>query len=547
MSQTILLRRGLEANRLNFTPAAGELIWSSDGQRLWMGDGVTAGGISITAVIEANYIQNAEKAVANGVATLGADGKVPDSQLPAVKLNNVYIVNTLTEMYELTTTGEASTDGVIEGDTVIVDGIAKNYIAKVPIPAGTLGTAADYHQLAQADSGVTSVNGDAGPSVTLTTNNIGEHANNLYYTDARATSAANAAIAAHIDDNQTSSGLLWSSDKINTMINGIVTASVQSVNSQNPDASGNVSLTTSNILEGVNQYYTDSKVQTVIANSNLDYLSNVGSASAGQYLKFDGVNWSGGSVNGSNVKIDNYTIATTTGALVPNDTINQALGKLEKGLEGAVAGAGEVNVQSDWNETNTGSDAYILNKPTLTSSFISLTDTPNNYGTSGFVITTTASGLTYSDPAVIGRTVLSALDDTSINSPSENQVLTWDSGSSRWVNQTPKTSIVDMDDTPLNIGTAGQLLAVKSDLSGFEYIDKSAIGYDTLAGLVDTTITSVALNDQLIWDGSAWINQAPAAIPDILEDLADVTVTSPIAGQVLTTDGSGNWSNQAYQ
>jgi len=44
----IQLRRGLEADRLSITPASGEPIWTTDTKKLYIGDGVTAGGILVT-------------------------------------------------------------------------------------------------------------------------------------------------------------------------------------------------------------------------------------------------------------------------------------------------------------------------------------------------------------------------------------------------------------------------------------------------------------------------------------------------------------------
>ena len=40
----LLLRRGLEADRLSFTPEEGELIYVTDTKLIYVGDGVTAGG-----------------------------------------------------------------------------------------------------------------------------------------------------------------------------------------------------------------------------------------------------------------------------------------------------------------------------------------------------------------------------------------------------------------------------------------------------------------------------------------------------------------------
>ncbi len=44
MTQTIQLKRGLESNRSGVTPALGEPIYTTDERKLYIGDGVTAGG-----------------------------------------------------------------------------------------------------------------------------------------------------------------------------------------------------------------------------------------------------------------------------------------------------------------------------------------------------------------------------------------------------------------------------------------------------------------------------------------------------------------------
>jgi hypothetical protein len=43
----LLLRRGLEADRLSFVPEEGELIYVTDTKRVYVGDGVTPGGILV--------------------------------------------------------------------------------------------------------------------------------------------------------------------------------------------------------------------------------------------------------------------------------------------------------------------------------------------------------------------------------------------------------------------------------------------------------------------------------------------------------------------
>lgn len=67
----------------------------------------------------------------------------------------------------------------------------------------------------------------------------------------------------------------------------------------------------------------------------------------------------------------------------------------------------------------------------------------------------------------------------------------------------------------------------------------SAAGASTLDELTDVTITTPADNEVLAYDSgsAAWINQVPA-----LDDLSDVAITSPSAGHILRRDGT-NWKN----
>ena len=49
---TLRIRRGTDAQRQNFTPEQGELIYVTDTQELYVGDGTTSGGLRITGNVE---------------------------------------------------------------------------------------------------------------------------------------------------------------------------------------------------------------------------------------------------------------------------------------------------------------------------------------------------------------------------------------------------------------------------------------------------------------------------------------------------------------
>jgi len=127
-----------------------------------------------------NKIDATQKASANGVATLGNDGKIPSSQIPAISFQSVNVVANQTAMLAIS--------GAQVGSMAIRTDNNKNYVLSA-LPASTL---ANWIELSTPAS-VTSVNGNAGPAVVLTTTDIAEGANNKYYSNTLARGAVNAA------------------------------------------------------------------------------------------------------------------------------------------------------------------------------------------------------------------------------------------------------------------------------------------------------------------------------------------------------------------
>jgi hypothetical protein len=119
----------------------------------------------------------AQKAQANGLATLGADSKIPASQLPAIAITSVHVVADIAARDALT---------VQEGDVVKVldngSGSLQTYIYDGSVWIDI-----------QETSDVVSVNGYTG-TVTLTSSDVAE-GTNKYYTEARV--SANTDVAAN--------------------------------------------------------------------------------------------------------------------------------------------------------------------------------------------------------------------------------------------------------------------------------------------------------------------------------------------------------------
>jgi hypothetical protein len=145
-------------------------------------------------------------------------------------------------------------------------------VLNIPDYASTLGT-------------VLSVNDqlpDLSGNVSLTTTNIPQ-GTNLYYTNSLARLSLSSIATGLTYTNTTGVFSLTAGYAIPTTTeitnwNNIVESAVVSVNNQTPDIDGNVSLTTTNVPQGTNLYYTDSKARLSISSSatGLTYTSETG-------------------------------------------------------------------------------------------------------------------------------------------------------------------------------------------------------------------------------------------------------------------------------
>jgi len=152
-------------------------------------------------------------------------------------------------------------------------------------PATLIGDVLNIPDYASTSGTVLSVNNqdpDLAGNVSLTTTNIPQ-GTNLYYTDSFARLSLSSIATGLTYTNTTGVFSLTAGYAIPTTTeitnwNNIVESAVVSVNNQTPDIDGNVSLTTTNIPQGTNLYYTDSKARLSISSSatGLTYTSETG-------------------------------------------------------------------------------------------------------------------------------------------------------------------------------------------------------------------------------------------------------------------------------
>ena len=148
---------------------------------------------------------------------------------------------------------------------------------------------------------------------------------------------------------------------------------------------------------------------------------------------------------------------------------------------------GEENVQSDWNVTDTNSDAFILNKPTIptlpTDSEIgdkAFSNPPTDLDDAEQANVRTNIGLTNSNIGVLAfRNPPSNL--TSTQQTAVRTAIGAGTGSGG------TTTFTGLTDTPASLGTAGQFLRVNTGATALEFVAApSGTGASTFEALTDT-------------------------------------------------------------
>ena len=125
---------------------------------------------------------------------------------------------------------------------------------------------------------------------------------------------------------------------------------------------------------------------------------------------------------------------------------------------------------------------------------------------------------------------LSGLSDINIGTLVNNQALLYDTATGKWLNKIPALSGL----SDINIGTLVNNQTLLYDTATAKWLNKTQV----LSALGDTNITAPANNQALLYDSTGkWINKTPA-----LNGLSDTNITAPVDSQILLYFG-GKWVN----
>lgn len=180
-----------------------------------------------------------QKGAANGLASLGADSKIPTSQLPALAITNTFVVASQVAMLALT----AET-----GDVAVRSDLNKSFILAGANPA----TLAHWQELLTPTDTVLSVNGQTGV-VVLTTSHITE-GTNLYYTQARFDTAFAAKSTTNLPEG---TNLYYTDERVDDRVSALILGTTNQVTSTYNDGAGTLTLALpQNIHSGASPTFT---------------------------------------------------------------------------------------------------------------------------------------------------------------------------------------------------------------------------------------------------------------------------------------------------
>jgi len=177
---------------------------------------------------------------------------------------------------------------------------------------------------------------------------------------------------------------------------------------------------------------------------------------------------------------------------------------------------------------NVGSSDYTI---VIQSTGGSLTVSSNTVGdTTTFELSVTGSWLTTQINNAIGAASIGDLSDVDVStaSPATGQVLVWNQGTGKWERSTAQVSLLELTDVD-DTGLADEMIMYyDAGTQTFKFRLETALA---LEDLTDVTITAIATNDILKWNGSAWVN-----VDNFLSLLTDVNTTGIADGSALEWD-----------
>lgn len=195
-----------------------------------------------------------------------------------------------------------------------------------------------------------------------------------------------------------------------------------------------------------------------------------------------------------------------------------------------VPGDDSGNVQSDWNENDPTSGAFILNKPTIPAAQVQ-----SDWNESD----TTSKAYIQNKPTIPAAiTELDDIPDVDITEPEDGQVLSYDATSDKWVAGAPGSSGIELTQAEYDA------LTPEEKTNGTEYFitDGTNAPIEAASILYDNEDSGLFASD--VQNAIDELNYNMSNLSSDLEDLEDVNISNVQDGQIIKYDATNQiWVN----
>ena len=271
--------------------------------------------------------------------------------------------------------------------------------------------------------------------------------------------------------------------------------------------------------------------------------------------------------SGTQVVVNSDTGTDATIAAATTSVAGVMTGTDKTKLDGIATGA-EVNVQSNWTETDSAVDSFIQNKPTIPSTIGTLSDVTTSSVAQGEVLIANSSGTFVNSTLTAGSNVtitegsgsitIASTDTVYADSDARAAISVTDSGGDGSLGYNSSTGVITYTGpsasevrahftggTGIGITSGDIAVDTNTTIVAADSSDDVTITVTGPSGVADTITLEAGSNITLTESGGDRVNIAltPSVFVDDINDLTDVTITSATANDYLVYSGSA-WVDQ---